>query len=319
MSSLAEADMLQATPVQLRSLILDYLAHNGYSKTARAFIRDSAVRHIGVDGDEVMQPQTASGLGPSTSELMESTLKQAELRKQIRTELRCGRIFEATILLDKYFPDVLSLSNPLRFEDTLVPSSDMDFLAPNSVYPLHLVLNLRIQTFVEACRTTPLASPSDCAYDSPSASSTEVPDLIDKQTALLNSAQKLYPLVKVLPSEQDISRYKKELESVIGLLAYPVPEESPVSGYLNQERRDAVAAQIDYAILYHAKRPVISYLELYARYTSTILGILNNSGVKPPSSWIAPPSTAKVAPHFKGRQDTQEIYSFNFQEFVNAS
>ncbi|KAJ4487853.1 lish motif-containing protein [Lentinula aciculospora] len=261
---LAEADMLQATPIQLRSLLLDYLAYNGYSNTARSFMRDSAVRHIDVDGDEAVKLPASSGHGPSSSEVLESTLKQAELRKQIRIELRCGCIDEATILLDKYFPDVLSLSTPITRRRN-------------------------------------------------AASFKESSDPIDKQTALLNSAQKLYALVKMLPSGENVSRYTKELESVTGLLAYQFPEKSSVSEFLDQERRDAVADQIDYAILYHVKRPVISYLELYARYTSTILDILSKLGVKPP-----PSTTIVEAAHTKG-QEVQQVYpSFNLHDFANA-
>ncbi|KAF5377064.1 hypothetical protein D9757_007695 [Collybiopsis confluens] len=274
---LAESDILQATPIQLRSLILNYLAHNGYGGTARAFKRDSAVRHIDADGDEVIQ---ATGISSSSSESLDSALKQAELRKQIRLELLCGRIDEAADLINKYFPDVLSLSTPLQFQDTLVSSSSMDYLAPNSVYPAHLALNLRIQSFIEACRTKPLVYSLDSTHAAPS-SPPQVLDPTDQQTALLNSAQKLYALVKLLPSEQDVTRYMRELESVLGLLAYRVPEDSPVSEYLSQDRREAVADQIDYAVLYHTKRPVISYLELYARYTSTVWDILNRLGVKP--------------------------------------
>ncbi|KAJ3814974.1 CTLH/CRA C-terminal to lish motif domain-containing protein [Lentinula lateritia] len=314
-------DMLQATPIQLRSLIVNYLAHNGYSNTVRAFVRDSAVRHIDVDGDEVVQPQMASALGPNLSESLETSLKQAELRKQIRKEVRCGRIDEAIMLLNKYFPEVLSLSSSLRFEDTLVSSSKMDYLAPNSVYPSHLVLNLRIQAFIEACRTAPLACPPDYTTpESPSSPpSSKAPlDTIDQQTALLNNAQKLYAVVKMLPSEEDISRYMKELESVTGLLAYHVPEDSPVSEYLAQERREAVADQIDYGILYHVKRPVISYLELYARYTSTVSDVLNKLGVKPSPGMINSPTVAKTTSNSKG--EVQEIWpSFNLQEFVSTS
>ncbi|KAF9075188.1 CTLH/CRA C-terminal to lish motif domain-containing protein [Rhodocollybia butyracea] len=313
MSSRPELAELQATPVQLRSLVLEYLAHSGYTNSARAFIRDSAVRHINIDGDEAMEPPEASGLSPSSSELLESTLKQAELRKQIRSELLCGRISEATDLLNKYFPGVLSLSTPLRFEETLITSSNMDYVAPNSVYPAHLVLNLRIQAFVEACRTRPLE-----AVDDESVHTSKLPhsghDTIDHQAAeaLLKSARKLHALVQMLPSKEDISRYMKELECVLGLLAYRVPEDSPVSEYLSQDRREAVADQIDHAILYHAKRPVISYLELYARYTSTILGMLHSL----PSGMVNPPASTKSTPIPKEKQEVQEIPPFDFHAFV---
>jgi hypothetical protein len=49
------------------------------------------------------------------------------------------------------------------------------------------------------------------------------------------------------PTEREA--YNKELENVTGLLAYPDPERSPVAKYLSHERREAVANQINTAIL----------------------------------------------------------------------
>lgn len=38
--------------------MLDYLCHSGYLGTARAFIRDTAVRELDADGDEVMSTES---------------------------------------------------------------------------------------------------------------------------------------------------------------------------------------------------------------------------------------------------------------------
>jgi solute carrier family 66 (lysosomal lysine-arginine transporter), member 1 len=61
-----------------RELVLDYLTHSGYIKSAQAFLRDSAVRHIDVDGDEIMDSN--SGLGGSG--VPEETVRLAELRNR---------------------------------------------------------------------------------------------------------------------------------------------------------------------------------------------------------------------------------------------
>ena len=70
-----------------------------------------------------------------------------------------------------------------------------------------------------------------------------------QQMALLTTAQKLYALLNTLPNPDDRATYLKELENVGGLLAYKVPEESSMAKYLTLERREAVADQINRAIL----------------------------------------------------------------------
>jgi len=73
----------------------------------------------------------------------------------------------------------------------------------------------------------------------------EAPD----QEMLLTKAQKLYAFTNALPNPADRATYLKELENVGGLLAYNVPEESSMAKYLTLERREAVADQINRAIL----------------------------------------------------------------------
>lgn len=69
------------------------------------------------------------------------------------------------------------------------------------------------------------------------------------QTALLHTAQRLYSTVESLQDTSDRDVYRQELSQVGGLLAYRVPEDSPMSFYLTQERREAVADQVNSAIL----------------------------------------------------------------------
>lgn len=63
-----------------RALVLDYLCHNCYSATARAFARDSTVRHLDADGDEIMLPNRAPE--DSSPELTEEVLRLVELRER---------------------------------------------------------------------------------------------------------------------------------------------------------------------------------------------------------------------------------------------
>ncbi|EEB97123.1 hypothetical protein MPER_03617, partial [Moniliophthora perniciosa FA553] len=61
-------------PEVLRALVLDYLTHSGYTRSAQSFLQDSAVRHIDVDGDEIMDSDTDLG----GSGLPEETVRQAD-------------------------------------------------------------------------------------------------------------------------------------------------------------------------------------------------------------------------------------------------
>jgi hypothetical protein len=127
----------------------------------------------------------------------------------------------------------------------------MDYMPSTSIDPAHLTLNLRILSFIEACRTIPLVHPSpaddDAASSTPPTASTDLSP--ERQLALLSKAQKLHALINVLPKASDRAVYLKELNNVGGLLAYKVPETSSISKYLSQERRGAVADQINSAIL----------------------------------------------------------------------
>ena len=76
-----------------------------------------------------------------------------------------------------------------------------------------------------------------------------------QQMALLTTAQKLYALSNTLPNPVDRATYLKELENVGGLLAYKVPEKSSMAKYLTLERREAVADQINRAILSKSIHP----------------------------------------------------------------
>jgi len=155
----------------------------------------------------------------------------------------------------------------------------IQFLTSTTVDPLHLNLNLRILAFTEACRTVPLPypppSPISSFTGSPSLSDIDtdiddgdegasglIPDeatdpIAHQQhlTNLITKIQKLYVLANALTRESDRRTYAEELDQVGGLLAYKVPEKSPMARYLSQERREAVADQINSAVLCKSQSP----------------------------------------------------------------
>jgi hypothetical protein len=68
-----------------RSLVLDYLCHNCYTSTSRAFARDSTVRLLDADGDEVMQSEKEKG--SEFSELSDEAVKELYIREGICSHL----------------------------------------------------------------------------------------------------------------------------------------------------------------------------------------------------------------------------------------
>ncbi len=165
-----------------------------------------------------------------------------------------GRVDDAIALLDAHFPAVLAVDGESTPEEgARVAASNVEYISSTSTEPAHLCLNLRILAFSEACRTVPLPYPGAARLDSPAPSPTE--RAIDgeayqrQQMALLIRAQKLYAYLDTLANVADRAIYQKELENVGGLLAYKVPEKSSMAKYLTLERREAVADQINRAIL----------------------------------------------------------------------
>jgi len=334
---LKNAQFSKPTPDHLRNLVLDYLCHNCYTDTARAFARESAVRHLDADGDEIMGLEKERD--DSSADLTEEMLRLVELRQQIRIHILSGREDEARPLLKTQI--TLVLSDPASYtSESLSPSpsipGQVKYIAPTSVDPTHVSLNLRILAFTEASRTIPLEyvphvqEGEESPSPTPPAKSSKQQSLIyddtdseAKQTELLHRAQKLYAVANSLPKPSDRATYLKELGNVGGLLAYKRPEDSPMAKYLTQERREAVANQINIAILYRTGRPAVSNLELYTRYTSSVWNEMHKIGMEPPplasrpvplppTNWgrTKPPSTkggpdkeiAEVIPPFDLRQ-----------------
>ncbi|KAJ7285738.1 CTLH/CRA C-terminal to lish motif domain-containing protein [Mycena rebaudengoi] len=294
-------------PYQLRALVLDYLCHNGYSSTARAFAQSSAVPRLDADGDEIMHPaETADYPAPRVSE---ETLAQVDLRQSVRTHILAGRISAATELLEKHFPAVLSADAPAPKPHKSLTGTD--FVASTTLDPTHLTLNLRILAFTEAFRTTP------DPLENPITESSDGDD--PRATVLLSKARKLYAQVHMLANPIEREAYTTELRNVAGLLAYPDPLSSPVAKYLSQERREAVANQINTAILYRTGFPAISHLELSTRYTSTLWSFLHDFRVKPRPGVPLPPTDKDLNPQVKGMKTADiDVPRFDLQQFLNS-
>ncbi|KAG2158226.1 PQ loop repeat-domain-containing protein [Suillus bovinus] len=296
-SPVSNQQFAEPQPDHLRAFVLDYLCHNCYTKTAQAFARDTAVRHLDKDGDEITSSDRR--LQGTSADLTEEGLRRIRRREEVRIEILSGRIDEATALLNEHFPSVLaSTSVPSSETSSSVDSSPdrIEYTSRTVLDPTLLSLNLRIHAFIEACRTIPLpyvphhritsiATPGHTTN-----LSRDFDHMADEryQTELILHAQKLYALVELLRKPEDRATYLKELENVGGLLAYKVPEMSPMSKYLDQARRECVADQINRAILYHSNLLSVSHMEVAVRYNSALWGALSELHIKVPTSSSRP-------------------------------
>lgn len=182
---------------------------------------------------------------------------------EIRINILSGRVDDAIALLNTHFPAVLS---PDSTAHDVVLASDADstikYVPSASVDPAHLHLNLRILGFIESARTVPLSyrhpgskvslSPPPLppfTFSDDKKRTTDDPEFSDQQLILLHKAQKLYSEAGSLPKADDRALYLNELSQVTALLAYTDPENSIMAPYLKQDRREAVADQIEGAIL----------------------------------------------------------------------
>ncbi|KAI0054156.1 hypothetical protein FA95DRAFT_1551965 [Auriscalpium vulgare] len=320
----ANARFTSPSSQQLRALVLDYLCHKCYIRTARAFACDSIVRHLDADGDEVQRP---AGEGDTVG-VSDEDLNQVELRRDVQTNILSGRVDNAIELLDTHFPSVLARSPGSSSAAYIspIPASSPTVISgilPSTVEPAHLYLDLRVLAFIEASRTTPMPPPQ--LHPGPTATAAESsdptpPDPLTVASGILRDANsdrdgdahlesllaqvyELYDCAQALADPADRAGYQNELSVVSSLLAYKVPERSPMARYLNQDRRQAVADEINSAILYRAGRPSTSYMELYIRYTTVLWNYMNENEFK------LPPPAAKPGLCLPPRRRTSVSYA----------
>ncbi|KAH9854235.1 hypothetical protein C2E23DRAFT_727102 [Lenzites betulinus] len=294
-------ELLTPPPDYLKNLVLDYLVHNCHIGAARAFVNECEVKAIHPSEtrpEDGWQSISVRELEAEQRRAFEDKIRLSE--RHVRNNILTGHIDEATELLKKWFPGVLVVEE----EYAPPPHAKRFKIRPAaSINPTHLALNLRIQAFVEAARTIPLlyypigsdtplphppllsaASRSTASGDESSESDAELSNV-----QLLHRAQSLYSEVNRLPLATDRVLYLSELGHVGGLLAYTVPERSPLATYMTQARREALSEQIDDAILFRMAQPLASHIALSARYTTAVWSMLNEKAVPipPRNKWPA--------------------------------
>jgi solute carrier family 66 (lysosomal lysine-arginine transporter), member 1 len=181
---------------------------------------------------------------------------------------------KAIALLKQYFPTVLS--SPTTSMESLTSPASRDvlrFISTTSLTSAHLTLNLHIHSFIEACRTIPLAESSTSkGSKSTTVDGDSPPKLWDEShyADLLQRMRRLHSDTLKLPEKHDLVKYTAELTNVAGLLAYPIPEHSPLARYFSHERREAVADQINHAILCTSARFCVAFILVSKYFTRSL-------------------------------------------------
>ncbi|KAF8163384.1 hypothetical protein B0H34DRAFT_321532 [Crassisporium funariophilum] len=141
-------------------------------------------------------------------------------------------------------------------------------------------------------------------------------EYLKQQMALLTRAQKLYAFSNTLQNPVDRVTYLKELENVGGLLAYKVPENSSMAKYLALERREAVADQINRAILKRTGFPLVSSLELITRYTHLLWQYAHQHGATSRPGAIQPPMSGKAGSSTESESEIVPV--FDLHQFLDV-
>jgi hypothetical protein len=241
--------------------VLEYLVHEGYARTARAFGRGTVVRELDADGDEVPPPAEEE----TDAEFLARRNGERARRSRgcmrahgadIRALILAGRADDALWALEAHFPAVLA---PVPAPDADAPRAPEDanaprpFVAATSLEPAHVALNLRIMAFVEDVRAEPLGSPPSPVDPLADETPATPPPALDPERAarLIARARKLQKFARALPRAADRAVYGAELARVCALLAYVPASRAPAAqrAYLGSARRAAVAAQVNAAIL----------------------------------------------------------------------
>jgi hypothetical protein len=199
----------------------------------------------------------------------------------VQVSILSGRIDDAIDCLNANFPSTLPPSIPIR-EDagpstpTGEPSQSktVKTVLPFTVEPARLYLDLRILAFIEASRTKPLPYPlTESVASNPVLTPRISPpnNLRDPSgemdgdahlARLLKHVHEIYDCAQALQDPQKRAETQHELSAVSGLLAYKVPEQSPMAKYLTQDRREAVSNEINSAILRVSLSPPVTIVEL---------------------------------------------------------
>ncbi|QRV99970.1 hypothetical protein RhiJN_27989 [Ceratobasidium sp. AG-Ba] len=221
---------------------------------------------------------------------------------------------------------VLRTGSPTQTDSQETPTPDRTSQRnPNSslgrsVNPAHILLNLRVQEFLEAVRTVPLEHDTRETPHYPIAQATNESEVdvdmgppepskdeeitkslpkpftigdgaasgmmnsVARQRHLFDLASQLYQSAQNLqcPRYRDI--YAKEVEQVCSLMIGPSPENSLAAPYLSMARREALADQVNSSMLHYVGESPAPALQIWAQAAKVVWDQINQSQLPLPRS-----------------------------------
>ncbi|CAZ80030.1 unnamed protein product [Tuber melanosporum] len=269
--SLDEAALIQA-------LVSQYLAHDGYVDTARAF------------SDDVQNEARALDSGRSgalkTLEMKED--KDAIHRQKIRGAILEGDVDRALDLTNKHYPAVLPNNQAIFFRLRCRKLVEM------------------IRQFAEKVHDGPTGSSGshddpivgvfaqDMEIDDPAGAGTGWEEMdvededgsggvetgmgVDQTKSALDAAVKYGQDLRVEFSSDTRPEIRKALEEAFSLLAYTDPRNSVLAHLLDEEGRVSVAEELNSAILVSMGRSSVAALERLVQQSTILINELSEGG-----------------------------------------
>jgi len=182
-------------------------------------------------------------------------------------------------------PSPRNLEQSTNTNTNQLPNSIPTF--PNSTHPSHILLNLHIQQFIESFRSLPqtmspgsstssltsnqnnnlMSMSMSMSMSIPNPSASRNGNGVGGLQQALTAASGLHAEAALLdPSARAV--YVREITDAGALFAYTDPEDSPVSGFLRQERRIVLAEQVNRAILRMSPLVVSFFFFLISPFSS---------------------------------------------------
>ncbi|KAF8609965.1 hypothetical protein BDV93DRAFT_3597 [Ceratobasidium sp. AG-I] len=206
----------------------------------------------------------------------------------------------------------------LQTPDRISRHSNVSSLG-RSVDPAYILLNLRVQQFVEAIRTVPLRfeeqseglpaqdrGSSDVDMHAPDQELGEGNHGKDQRKRHFELASQLYQSVRRLPDPKVREVYAMEVEQVCSLMLSSTPEATLAAPYLSMKRREALADQVNSAMLWHAGESPAPCLQIWAQTTRVVWDQIIGLRVSLPRVADTPPDVKMYSKYVARNSEAEE-------------
>ncbi|CEG84156.1 hypothetical protein RMATCC62417_18001 [Rhizopus microsporus] len=272
MTSRQSIDRTPYTEYDLNQLVLSYLIHHGYTKTAFAFVKNTksisdtdqedtvTVRGTGMEQRTAIRSAIIRGDIDDAIRLIQQyfpkLLDQGERGKSVQLMLKCGKFVE---MMREYCEHTHKKNGKSPFEcnelgEMPKPSKQKRRL---SYAEIASSINQKKDVNLESSKHTKHEHSENQAHMMDIDEKSEKDVSAESLERVMKYGQQLQEEYKLDHSEKT----KASLTEIFSLLAYHDPYTSPVSHIMSVSRRDALATEVNAAILAFLQQPEIPALE----------------------------------------------------------